>query len=128
MKKRRFFLLFIVMVILLTGCDSTERYPWHKAKQWYCKDIDFMLTCALDEKGDLLDAYNPHWIWNDEAYYVHIGFRDNYFDFMSVESDTRICRTLFAGTFQYQGENMILTITEDKLFDGAFDELVFVPQ
>lgn len=128
MKKRRYLLLFLVVVIFLTGCDSTERYPWHKAKQWYCEDINFLITCTFDEKGNLLDAYNSHWIWNDESYNVHIGFRYDYFDFMKSDPDTRTCRTLFAGTFQYQGENMILTITEDNLFYGEFDELVFVPQ
>lgn len=136
--KKRLLLVLLVLVVFLTGCDTYamfDRYPWDKADQWYCEEIDLTITFAYKEDGSLLGCGTLPWDWNGQTYYnMGVGFGPGHFVF-DTPDETRVstngtvmAKVHLSGLWKYQGKNLILTITEDELFDGKYTELVFVPQ
>ena len=136
--KRKLFLVLLVLVIFLTGCDTYamfDRYPWDRAEQWYCEEIDLTITYTYREDGSLLGSGTLPWVWNGQTYYnMNISFGPGYFAFDTpdethVSTDGTIkAKVHLSGSWEYQGKKLILTISEDNLFGGEFAELVFIPQ
>ena len=68
--------------------------------------------------------------WEGKKYVVALGLHASSFD-VFLRSDDNILHEeniLLRGRWEYKGRNMIVKISEDNIFGGAYKELVFVPQ
>lgn len=110
------------LLSLVGGADNTT-YPWKKADLWVCKDPHF----EIDFTGDRSASYIE---WKDDKYYVDIGLHADSFD-VFLQSDDQVLREeniLLRGTWKYINSSMVVEVLVDKLFGGAYTELVFNPQ
>ena len=127
--------LCLVILLMFTSCFCdiyalTESYPFDRADVWYCDEIDFKIACAYNESGLPAEQQSVLW-WNNEEYRVSVGFHVSYFrvDANTPESSTDAYdRELLSGTWDYRDGKLVFLITEDYLFDGAFQELTFIPE
>ena len=128
MKKLKFLPLVLVLVIFLAGCDTYamfDRYPWDKADCWYCEEIDYTIKYSFSSNGQL-QPHMERWNWDGQTYYVTAACQASTIDFIVTESG--IGRTLFSGTWKYEGDNMVVTLMKDNILGWKYTELVFVPQ
>lgn len=118
-----------VYFLSLIGGRATEVYPWKKADHWVCAEPDFKIQYTYDTSGkrtsqELLE-------WKGKQIEVDVGFRGGVFVVYQKQPDQLEHRTedlLFEGTWQYDNNNLVMTITADYYFDGTYRELVFIPQ
>ena len=128
MMKRKLLLVLLVLVIFLTGCDTYamfDQYPWDKADCWYCEEIDYTIKYSFSSTGQL-QPHTEYWIWDGQTYNVTAACQASTIDFLVTESG--MGRTLFSGTWKYEGKNIVVSIVTDNIFGGEITELVFVPQ
>ena len=73
-----------------------------------------------------------HLKWNGEEHLVTVGTRLGQFSVLYPWEEEKPLldeeRLLFKGDWHYEGENLVVTITEDKIFGGAYKTIVFTPQ
>ena len=125
-------LLIIISVILAcTGCDTYEifkKYPHYVSDSWYCAEIDFAFFYEYHEDGRMKGLYYPI-NCNDKIYSVNIAFFIDDWDLVLYSEDDVITpdELLLSGTWKYRGDNLVLHIITDNLFDGKYQELVFIP-
>lgn len=110
------------VLFLLGGADYTT-YPEEKAKLWICENPHFEMSYSGIPSETYLE-------WEGEIIPVFIGLRSSNIDVyrQSEDSVTRDEDILFRGQWRYDGKNMVVEIQDDRIFDGAYTELVFVPQ
>ena len=113
------FAFFVLYVFFMIGGSDYTTYPHEKASVWICEDPYFVFS----EQEDYLE-------WEGKKYEARIMMKVSYFDVYLVTENFVISQEniLFRGRWKYEGENMVVKITEDNFFDGAYKELVFVPQ
>ena len=130
MKKFILAAMLLVLSICLCACDSysaLELYPYDKADRWYCEDIDFTINFLHDENGILLGDVPLKLVWNGQEYTLYIGFHVSYYS-LRISDGEGGYEDRVSGNWEYREDNLVLRIKEDLIFDGAFEELVFVPQ
>ena len=110
---------FCLLILFLMGGSDYRTYPSEKASVWICEDPYFVFSTQED-----------YFVWEGEKYEVHIMMKASHFNVYLVSENFVISQEslLFCGSWKYKGENMVVKITEDNFFDGAYKELVFVPQ
>ena len=111
--------LFVLSVLFLMGGSDYRTYPHQKASVWICEDPYFVFSTQED-----------YFVWEGEKYEVHIMMKASHFNVYLVSENFVISQEnlLFRGSWRYKKGNMVVKITEDNIFDGAYKELVFVPQ
>lgn len=115
--------LFVLPIFILMGCTAHRTYPREKASLWICEEPHFVINYA----GYVSETYLE---WEGEKYVVALGLHASSFD-VFLRSDDNILHEeniLLRGRWEYKGRNMIVKISEDNIFGGAYKELVFVPQ
>ena len=132
MKKMISILLLAVMLFALAGCDTYavfNYYPEDRSTVWYCEEIDFEIKYVPNEYGNLV-AQKSAITWDDVSYSVVGIFNFGYFEIILEKGETSITEAdiLLSGKWKYKGENVVIEITEDKVFDNTFEELVFKPE
>ena len=115
------FTLFALFVFFFTGGSDYTIYPREKASLWVCEDPYF----TIDYKGEKSECY---FMWEDKKYEVFVGIKSDTFTAYLPSDDDVLNEVLLHGTWKYKGENMVVKIKTDNIFDGAYKELVFVPQ
>lgn len=131
MKKMISILLLAVMVLSLAGCDTYAMfnyYPDDRSTVWYCEEIDFEIKYVPNEYGNLAPKASPL-EWNGTTYEVAAGFFAGYFDIYLDKNGeaTTEADHLLSGRWRYENGNVVVEITEDKVFDNTFEELIFKP-
>ena len=115
------FTLFALFVFFFTGGSDYTIYPREKASLWVCEDPYF----TIDYKGEKSECY---FMWEDKKYEVFVGIKSDTFTAYLPSDDDVLNEVLLHGTWKYKGENMVVKIKTDNIFDGVYKELVFVPQ
>ena len=131
MKKMISILLLAVMVLSLAGCDTYAMfnyYPDDRSTVWYCEEIDFEIKYVPNKYGNLAPKASPL-EWNGTTYEVAAGFFAGYFDIYLDKNGeaTTEADHLLSGRWRYENGNVVVEITEDKVFDNTFEELIFKP-
>lgn len=115
--------IIIAAILLLAACIAFPRNkdPETIAECWYCSELDFVLN-VTPEKSEL--------IWHDKQYEVIIGFRAGSGYDVFVENGDGIVsqeEILFRGTWTCKRGKLVLKINDDRLFEGAYNQLTFEP-
>ena len=131
MKKTYSFCAVFCLLLCLVGCDTYAMfnyYPDDRSTVWYCEEIDFEIKYVPNEYGNLV-AQKSTITWDDVSYSVVGIFNFGYFEIILEKGETSITEAdiLLSGKWKYKGENVVIEITEDKVFDNTFEELVFKP-
>ena len=139
MRKVTIITLIVWMIFCISGCN------WHPfVKQpflydnsvWKCKEpeISYFVKTKYDEeqKTDISDDYAATFI-DGKKVVMDFGFLYNtikVYELSDEDSKEFTGNTLFTGTCKYSKTKFIIKVdTEtDNLFDGQYDELVFVRQ
>lgn len=129
MRKVHIFVTLIMIACIFCGCyspyDTFERYPWYRAECWYCEAIDMTIRFPVDEHGNLLRSTNSRLTIGGVICDVEIEFQHNSIGFFcDLEGDGEYERVV-SGTWSCWGEEMVITIHEDSIWDGQYSELVF---
>lgn len=117
------FAFVVLSIFSLMGCTAHKTYPREKASLWICEDPHFEINYA----GDASETYLE---WEGEKYVVALGLHASSFD-VFLRSDDNVLHhenILLRGSWRYKKGNVVVKITEDNIFNGAYKELVFVPQ
>lgn len=132
MKKLFYFALILAILLTCTACYDgyavTKKYPYYKSSYWYCEEIDFAFYYEYFEDGRMKNTSYPL-KWEGETLNVIVDFIiDNwYIEIFRGDELASIDDQILSGTWSYQKGNLVFKITEDKLFNGQYQELVFVP-
>lgn len=131
MKKIYSFCAVFCLLVCLAGCDPYAMFnycPDDRSTVWYCEEIDFEIKYVPNEYGNLV-AQESTIVWDDISYSVVGIFNFGYFEIVLEKGETSITEAdiLLSGKWKYKGENVVVEITEDKVFDNTFEELVFKP-
>ena len=133
--KRLLCLVSIILILIsCSGCDTIPfirgGYPYEKSTHWYCEEIDFTLSYSKNAHDILVPDWNTL-CWNGQELLVQIDFSfGNFTAIAEIDGDpSGISQEdiVLAGDWDYRGENMVVTLYEDTVFNGQFKELVFVP-
>lgn len=120
----------LLLMLILGACDMyamAGEYPFDRASEWNCEEIDFEIQFIYNDSGQLLAEQNSGLCWNNETLEVSVGFHVDYF-IVNIDGDQDvITEPLLKGTWKYQDNKMIFYISEDYLLDGAYSKLTFVP-
>ena len=110
---------FCLLILSLIGGSDYRTYPHQKASVWICEDPYFVFSTQED-----------YFVWEGEKYEVHIMMKASYFSVYRASENFVISDEyiLFHGRWRYKKGNMVVKITEDHIFDGAYKKLIFVPQ
>ena len=116
-------ILAFFMCLMLGGCCFVT-YPFEKASFWVCDDphIEVDFTNANP---------NAYLEWDGEVIPIFIGLQaDNFHVFRVVPGQDMLREEdlLFTGSWHYAGKKMVVKITRDRIFNGAYTRLIFVPQ
>lgn len=127
-KLTRFFIwivFFLCFLPILLGCNrKSDRYPYDLASKWICNELPFTLYYSLDDNGMLLQSEMLE--WNGQSLAVDLAFSLNTYC-VYPESSHHHDDRLFSGTWKYRDGNLVLTLTEDFIFDQKYAELTFLP-
>lgn len=116
-------LLSLYICFMLGGLDYTT-YPDKKASSWVCDDPPIEVNYSHSATEANMD-------WEGERIPIFLGMQSkviNVYRLVPGQDGLREENVLFAGYWHYDGENMVVEISEDNFFNGAYTELVFVPQ
>lgn len=113
--------LFVLWVLFMMGGSDYTTYPEEKASLWVCEDPYFEISYVSGTQISYID-------WEDKKYEVFVGMRSSVFDVFLKPNNGALENILLRGNWKYKGENMVVKIEKDNLFDGAYEELIFVPQ
>ena len=131
MKKIRLLAILLILCTALAACDTYgmwKRYPWYKADQWYCEEIDFEIVFPRGENDRLLPGPITPLEWDGKTYNVSIGFMAGTISFCIDEDGDGVVTGILEGRWKYEGKNMVVYDFEGSIFGDAFTELIFVPQ
>lgn len=116
--------LAVVIVLCLMGGSDFREYPQEKATHWVCEEPHFEIHFAGEASEYFLEC-------RGEKIRVFVGIRADYFDVFlqrNPEDPLEQENILLRGTWKYVKGKMVVRIDEDNIFNGAYSELVFVPQ
>jgi hypothetical protein len=117
------FLLFLSIGFMLGGADFTK-YPSDKASVWICNNPYVKIDYSKGVETSYLE-------WDGERIPIFIGMQSSVFDvFRSIPGQEVLKEEdiLFRGYWHYEGKKMVVKIYDDRIFDGSYTILVFVPQ
>ena len=102
---------FCLLILSLIGGSDYRTYPHQKASVWICEDPYFVFSTQED-----------YFVWEGEKYEVHIMMKASYFSVYRASENFVISDEyiLFHGRWRYKKGNMVVKITEDHIFDGAY--------
>ena len=119
-------LLMLIAILLYSlfaigGADFTK-YPKERASHWVCKEPHFELNYK--------NAQETFLEWDGKKMQVVVAMQGNIYDVYRVTNPDILKEEdlLFRGTWKYVKGKMVFKISKDYVFDGAYKELVFVPQ
>ena len=115
--------LILWVVFLMGGSDFTE-YPDEKATHWVCEDPHIEISYS----GVAPEAYLE---WEGRNLPIYVGMHANSFTIYlqrDPEGPYREEDILVRGSWKYVKNMMVFEISTDNIFNGAYTELVFVPQ
>lgn len=117
-------LLFVAILCLcFCGCDTNAgKYPFQVSSEWRCDTIECSLSYSTDEDGN--EQEDEVLIWENEMLHVNIAFGVGDFC-VFPEGSVKYDERLFSGTWNYEGEKLVLRIEEDYLFNYQFSTLEF---
>ena len=125
MKRAISLLTLCAVLACCCGCDPyTNRQPWHyEHSVWVCENPHIIYT--VGDGAKLLT--------DDNEFSFDITFRANLADawkYLKNGDEVTDTKLLFTGVCKYSKTKFIIKVdTEtDNLFDGQYDELVFVRQ
>lgn len=131
MRKAYAIVLSICIVFVLTACDGyavLRRYPEYKSLDWYCEELDFSFSYEENEYGNLELKTGSLTVGTDVLDVDLFFMIDNWSLVLDKGDEMMTTDDILAeGTWRYRKGNLVFTITEDNLFDGMYDELMFVP-
>lgn len=116
-------LIITFLFISLSGCTIT--YPFEKGSRWVCMEPYFILEYRYED-GRLLEDRAFLEI-NGLIQPVIVGFQGDFFLVAPVNSIEDKDRFL-TGSYHYRGGQLVFSIDEDFVFDGAYKEIVFSPE
>ena len=133
-KMRRAIVFIVIFSVLLccVGCDTYEvikKYPRYVSDCWYCSEINFTFCYEYYEDGRMKSLSSYPLNHNGETLNVTIDFISDYWYLQLDNFDDLITmdEQLLNGSWRYNKGNLVLRIIEDNLFDGKYQELVFIP-
>lgn len=130
---KRIFVIFLICTVLFcsVGCDgytAAKKYPYYKADYWYCEELDFAFYYEYYEDGRMkYITYPLQWEANSLNVSVYFIVGNWYMEVDNGDDIPQLEDQILSGTWTYKRGNLILKITEDKIFGGQFQELVFIP-
>lgn len=133
MKKARLLILMLVLILVLSGCDTyyaTKYYPYFMSSHWVCLEPYFEITYEYKPSGYLKDV-SCILVWNETTIPARIGFMAGSYEvYEYTDADSEIIPvTYFAGGWKYEQGNLVLSISDDfAFFNGEYTELVLEPQ
>ena len=108
--------------LFLSGCDPVAgHYPWEIAPKWVCNAPE--MTFESTQLRDNTWSFSGELIWEDIAVDVDVAYRANRFVIYPENTSSHDDR-LLSGTWRYDKDDLIFTIEEDFIFDGAYSTLV----
>ena len=119
--------LFIVYVLIMLGGSDYREYPYERAALWVCEEPEMTLDFSNERHIGYLK-------WNGEEYLVSVGTKAGYFSIDQIDPEEVSIPMieeqdlLFSGRWHFEGENLIVTITKDRIFGDAYQTIVFTPQ
>lgn len=139
---KRFVLVLCLAMILAWCCGgcsydryyAAKKYPWFKAEEWYCAEIDMTIRYVLDEDGELVDCPASQLEWNGQVYDVVVGLQSSWINFSILTEESAKTKILshdasiLDGTWAYRDGNLVITDFDEPFWEGKYSELVFVPQ
>lgn len=129
MRKFLIYVSYIVIACIFCGCyspyDTFNQYPWSRAEWWYCEEIDMTIHFSVDEQGNNLSPTYSRLAIGDTTCDVRIGFQQQAVGFMCDLDGDGLSERILSGTWVCQGEQMVITICEESIWDGQYAELVF---
>jgi len=129
MKKFLSVVVFIIIAGVFCGCynpyGSFKLYPWNRAECWYCAEIDMTICFSVDQEGNILGPTYSQLTVGDIVHDVGIGFQNNTIGFLCDLDGDGLSEGILDGTWTCQGEQMVITVHEETIWDGQYTELVF---
>lgn len=128
---RKFLMLVAVIIIacIFCGCyspyDTFKQYPWYHAECWYCEEIDMTIRFSVYEDGILLESPNSRLAIGDMMHDIEIEFQHKSVGFFCDLDGDGLSEEILNGTWVCWGEQMVITIYEESIWDGQYAELVF---
>ena len=129
-------LLILLLLLALTGCDAISNqlsrypfvdYPFENETKWVCNEVNFVIEYTQGSKP-ICDEVSYIEI-DGVVYDVEVDYHASYFivvpqkrEYISDEN------TLLKGTWEYEGKQLVFIITNDKIFDGAYEKLYFTKE
>ncbi|MFQ8952668.1 MAG: hypothetical protein ACLR56_06460 [Oscillospiraceae bacterium] len=139
MRKVTIITLIVWMIFCISGCNWNPfvKQPFlYDNSVWKCKqpEISYFVKTRYDEeqKTDISDDYAATFI-DGKKVVMDFGFLYNtikVYELSDEDSKEFTGNTLFTGTCKYSKTKFTIKVdTEtDNLFDGQYDELVFIRQ
>ena len=137
---KKIFILFqaLIIVVLESGCDPyVGKKPYNYGSSiWICEEpkITYVIEMKYDESQEMEtpETYAVA-LKHDKEVFFHLGFLSDTVkarEYKNIDSKEFTGNMLFTGTCKYSKTKFTIKIdTEtDNLFDGQYDELVFVRQ
>lgn len=128
MKKGCIVCLVVLLLYLLAGCNPT--YPVHLDRQWYCEELNMTLDYRESTMANKhLYVRNMFDVtWSGETIKVIVGFGPYEIFLTTVTSRNPPLTTDIYGTWKYEGNNIIVEVEHDKVFQGELTgkTLIFV--
>ena len=126
----------ILILFLYKGCTPLEailirlvppdpragQYPYLETSTWVCQEPYIRLEYAVSEDGS--HEYQEFLEWNGEQIRIELQMQAAQFEvqpYHTVSGED----WMFLGRWKYRGEDLVLIIHEDRLFDNQFKELIF---
>ena len=117
-----FLIILLATLVYLAGKSDLE--PYRISSTWISTDPSFMIHYSQDEKRIIKQS--EQLIWNEVEQEVDVCFSKNTYC-VYPEDNNHYSDRLFCGTWKYRGNNLILMIDEDYLFEGKYKEIIFKP-
>ena len=138
MKKAISLLMLCVMFMCICGCDPyVGKKPYNYGGSiWICEEpeITYVVEMKYDEaqEMEIPETYAVA-LDHDKEVFFHLGFLSDTVkarEYKDIDSMEFTGNTLFTGTCKYSKTKFTIKVdTEsDTLFNGKYDELVFVRQ
>ena len=129
MRKFLIIVSFIIIACMFCGCyspyETFKQYPWYRAECWYCEEIDMTIRFSVDEDGMLIESPSNRLAIGGIMHDIDIVFQHKSIGFFCDLDGDGKTEEILGGTWACWGEQMVITISEESVWDGQYTELVF---
>ena len=116
---------FFVTLFIATEIVRSRPFPFENAPRWVSSDPYFVLEYKYVDDEFFESAVLEI---NGELQEVVVGFRASVFLVTpSVTEAISYDDRLLEGIWKYRGDKLVFRIKVDRIFDGAYKEIVFEP-